>query len=82
MTYAQLMAQAEEKVIRDALACYGTVTQAAAELNIHRNTMSRKVIGFGITKDELTWYRRQHIWHHFGRNLDARVRGRKSLHSL
>lgn len=54
------MRAAEEKILREALICYGTITAAAKELGMHRNRLSRRLINLGITSDELREYRKHH----------------------
>jgi DNA-binding NtrC family response regulator len=57
------LAQAEERIIRDALETCGTIHIASDHLGIHRNTLSRKLVKFGITDAELSQYRQKHeVW--------------------
>jgi hypothetical protein len=79
-TLQELMAKAEEQILRDALDTWGSIHVAADHLGIHRNTLSRKLIKFGITEDELFCYRHKRGLAKFGTGWSGH--GRRKLPTM
>jgi Bacterial regulatory protein, Fis family len=75
--FDQLMAKAEEEILRNALDAHGSIHAAAVSLGIHRNTLSRRLMNLGVTQGELFKYRSKHDLAKFGTGWSGVVRSHR-----